>query len=74
MRELPESRMYVCLCHGVTDHEIRAAVSLGADTLDAISQQLGVGTRCGCCRETAAQLISDCRGCPSARRCESAGA
>jgi bacterioferritin-associated ferredoxin len=63
------TEMYVCLCHAVTDHEIRAAVSLGADTLDAIGEQLGVGTRCGCCRDTAAKLISDCRGCPAARRC-----
>jgi bacterioferritin-associated ferredoxin len=39
------------------DHEIRAAVHLGADTLDAIGQHLGVGTRCGCCRETAARLF-----------------
>jgi bacterioferritin-associated ferredoxin len=61
--------MYVCLCHAVTDHEIRAAVNLGVDTLDAIGEHLGVGTRCGCCRDTAAQVISDCRGCPAARRC-----
>jgi bacterioferritin-associated ferredoxin len=58
--------MYVCLCHAVTDQEIRAAVGLGADSLEAIGEHLGVGTRCGCCRETAAQLISDCRSCPAA--------
>ncbi len=61
--------MYVCVCNGVTDREIRAAVDLGADSLDAISRHLGVGTRCGCCRETAARLISDCRNCPAAGRC-----
>jgi bacterioferritin-associated ferredoxin len=61
--------MYVCLCHGVTDREIRAAVDLGVDSLDAIGRHLGVGTRCGCCRDTAAQLISDCRRCPAAGRC-----
>ena len=61
--------MYVCPCHAVTDHEIRAAVHLGADTLEQVAQHLGVGTRCGCCRETAAQLISDCRDCPDAAHC-----
>jgi bacterioferritin-associated ferredoxin len=66
--------MYVCLCHAVTDHDIRAAVHLGADTLEAIGERLGVGTRCGCCRETAARLISDCRSCPAAAHCRERGA
>jgi bacterioferritin-associated ferredoxin len=68
-RNALRTEMYVCLCRAVTDHEIRAAVGLGADTLDAIGEQLGVGTRCGCCRDTAAKLIRDCRGHPAARRC-----
>jgi bacterioferritin-associated ferredoxin len=41
-------RMYVCLCKGVTDSQIRSAVENGASIRD-IRDQLGVMTECGKC-------------------------
>ncbi len=41
--------MYVCLCKGVTDSQIRTAVIGGADSMRAIRQKLGVMTECGKC-------------------------
>lgn len=49
--------MYVCICHAVTDREIRAAVARGATRLEDLTMTLGVGAGCGCCRGTAAALI-----------------
>jgi bacterioferritin-associated ferredoxin len=53
--------MYVCICHAVTDREIRAAVTAGAGSLSDLAMQLGVATGCGCCREAAQQVIHETR-------------
>ena len=41
--------MYVCLCHGVTDRDIRAAAANGARTLKDLRRDLGVTSECGRC-------------------------
>ena len=51
--------MYVCLCKGVTDHQIRAELQQGADTLRDISRRLGVATQCGKCAGCARQVIRE---------------
>ena len=51
--------MYVCLCKGITDHQIRAEVQQGADTLRDISRRLGVATQCGKCAGCARQVIRE---------------
>jgi bacterioferritin-associated ferredoxin len=52
--------MYICICHGVTDREIRAAVARGSHSLEDVTMALGVGTCCGQCRAAAAEIISAC--------------
>lgn len=43
--------MYVCLCHGVTDTQIEAAVDNGAHTMKQLSSELKIGSQCGkCCQ------------------------
>lgn len=49
--------MYVCLCKSVTDHQIRAAVRAGADTLGALQERLDLGTNCGKCIPCAAEVL-----------------
>jgi bacterioferritin-associated ferredoxin len=51
--------VYVCLCHGLSERDIRAAVACGARTLEEVSALTGCGTCCGCCREMAAALVAD---------------
>ncbi len=51
--------MYVCLCHGVTDRDIRAAVCNGATRMRDLAKELGVATECGRCACTANQLRKD---------------
>jgi len=41
--------MYVCLCKGVTDTQIRAAVDQGNVSFNDVQQKLDVGTVCGTC-------------------------
>jgi bacterioferritin-associated ferredoxin len=51
--------MYVCICHCVTDREIRSAVERGAGSLFDVQCELPVGSSCGCCQETAAAIIEE---------------
>lgn len=44
--------MYVCLCKGVTDKQIKAAVNEGARRMRCLREQTGLGSQCGkCCCE-----------------------
>lgn len=49
--------MYVCVCQGVTEKQIHAAVRNGARRLRDLRQQLGVTTDCGRCAECAHQCL-----------------
>ena len=51
--------MYICVCHGITDTQIRSCVEDGARTLGDLSGELGVATQCGCCAESAAQVMQE---------------
>lgn len=41
--------MYVCICKGITDTQIRAAVQDGASSLKDVRKTLGVASQCGKC-------------------------
>ena len=51
--------MYVCVCHAVTDREIRIAVDLGARSLYEVQCSLPVASCCGRCEETARQVVDE---------------
>lgn len=61
--------MYVCLCKGVTDHEIRKAVrNGGVTTMRELRDELGVATQCGrcarCAKDVLDEALAECRECP----------
>ena len=49
--------MYVCVCHAVTDSDIKNAVDNGARTMRDLGQDLRVGTNCGRCANYARELL-----------------
>ena len=49
--------MYICLCNGVTDKQIRNAIAGGATTLQCLRDELGVASQCGGCLDHAIQLL-----------------
>ncbi len=55
--------MYVCLCKGITDTQIRAAVEDGASSLRDVRNTLGVASQCGKCgiltREIVRETLTD---------------
>jgi len=51
--------LYVCLCHGVTDSEIRDAAEAGCTGMPELMMRTGCGSSCGCCVETASGLLEE---------------
>ena len=41
--------MYVCICKGITDSQIRAAIEDGASSVREVRHSLGVASQCGKC-------------------------
>ena len=58
--------MYVCLCKGITDSQIKECVYAGATTLEQVSQHLGVSTQCGQCGQMAEEIVNQTLSCDSA--------
>jgi bacterioferritin-associated ferredoxin len=66
--------MWVCLCKGVTDGQIRSAINAGARTPVEIGAHCRAGTGCGGCLPEVHRLLDDhltsqafyatCSGCP----------
>jgi bacterioferritin-associated ferredoxin len=66
--------MIVCVCKGISDRAVAAAIEGGAVGADAVALATGAGTDCGCCREAIEALAArkspccatPCPGCPRA--------
>lgn len=53
--------MIVCVCNGISDRDVKTAIKNGASSVEDLGASLGVGTCCGCCRETCADMIAEAR-------------
>ncbi len=51
--------MYVCLCEGVTDGQIRDAIYDGCCSYRDVRASLGVASQCGKCACLAKQVVRD---------------
>lgn len=57
--------MYVCLCEGVTDHQIRRCVrETGVRNLRGLRRELGACGQCGKCAPEARAVIQACIDAP----------
>ncbi|MDZ7924042.1 MAG: bacterioferritin-associated ferredoxin [Marinagarivorans sp.] len=51
--------MYVCICKGITDTQIRNAVDNGANSMRDLRESLGVSSQCGKCASLTKQIARD---------------
>jgi bacterioferritin-associated ferredoxin len=51
--------MYICLCNGVTDKQIRREVENGAHSFEEIQAKLEAATGCGMCKEATIAVINE---------------
>lgn len=54
--------MYVCVCNGVSDREVRAAIDAGATTVRELCTQLPLANRCGRCADAVRELLDAAGG------------
>ncbi|SDT77959.1 bacterioferritin-associated ferredoxin [Streptomyces sp. TLI_053] len=61
--------MYVCMCHAVTEDQVKRAIDAGADTPRRIAKGCKAGTDCGSCVRRIQALLGEhgARPCPTAR-------
>lgn len=50
--------MYICICNGVTDSQIKSCVNQGAKSLRDVNKRLCVGNQCGKCACVAKKVIA----------------
>jgi len=53
--------MYVCLCQGITDGQIRQATRQGCANFRELRSRLGVASQCGKCARSAKQIMRECQ-------------
>ena len=51
--------MYICICHAITDKDIKQAIEDGATTMPCLAKQLGVSTQCGKCKSDVLDIIQE---------------
>lgn len=51
--------MYVCICKGITDTQIRAAVQDGVSSLRDLRNTLGVASQCGKCGTLTRDIVRE---------------
>lgn len=50
--------MYVCLCFGIKEDEIKKAIEEGAQTLPELMDTLNIAAACGSCRPYVEEILS----------------
>jgi bacterioferritin-associated ferredoxin len=51
--------MIVCVCHRISDRDIRRAVDQGCPSFEALQDELRAGTACGACHDCACEVFED---------------
>lgn len=57
--------MYVCICHGITDKDIKKASKNGAKSLSDLQSMTGCATGCGRCATMAMDLLNSHKKTPA---------
>ena len=57
---LPDRGPIVCICHGIGERDLAAAIRDGAASVEQVGACTRAGTNCGSCRPTIARLLEAC--------------
>ena len=53
--------MYICVCKGINETQLEAAVLQGQHNLSQLQRETGLGTACGNCAEIASKTLQKLR-------------
>lgn len=51
--------MYICICMGLTDKELRSKIHEGFDTVKTLSEETSAGLGCGHCRDELRRIVAE---------------
>jgi bacterioferritin-associated ferredoxin len=51
--------MIVCICHAVSEEQIKECIKKGASSVDEVGEMCYAGTDCGSCIEMIQELLDD---------------
>jgi bacterioferritin-associated ferredoxin len=51
--------MYVCICHGISESQVRRAAEEGVRDVHELTMRTGAGSGCGGCLPLAAQILAE---------------
>jgi bacterioferritin-associated ferredoxin len=51
--------MYVCICAGVTDKQIRELAAQGVSEMSELTMRSGCASQCGSCRDMALDILNE---------------
>ena len=51
--------MIVCLCHRISDRDIRRCVASGVSSFEILQDETQVATACGCCHDCAREVFQE---------------
>ncbi|WMC10960.1 bacterioferritin-associated ferredoxin [Oceanimonas pelagia] len=51
--------MYVCLCKGITERQLKEAIAEGNTEFMDLKRELGVGSQCGKCIPVALAILAE---------------
>lgn len=54
--------MYVCVCYGITDRQIREVAQAGCTSTAELTMRTGAGANCGSCLDMAAEVLEEVHG------------
>ncbi|WP_420497097.1 (2Fe-2S)-binding protein [Sneathiella sedimenti] len=54
--------MYICLCNGLTDRDIKSAVASGAQRIANVYESLGAAPQCAKCTTNIRDIIRESAG------------
>ena len=54
--------VYVCVCFGITDRQIREVAQAGCASTAELTMRTGAGANCGSCLDMAAAVIEEVHG------------
>jgi len=57
--------VYVCVCNGVTEHDIRHAAAGGCASMAELTMRTGCGACCGTCVDAACAMLDELRPAPA---------
>lgn len=55
-----EEPLLACVCHSVSENEVRDVIAAGARTEEAVGAACLAGTECGTCLDRICDLIDEC--------------